>query len=233
MPLISDPILEICVDCYESIKNATEGGANRLELCSALSEDGLTPSFGLAKLAMEVSSVPVFAMIRIRSGDFVYMSQEIDSMVEDVLELKKLGIAGFVFGALDDQNNIDASACKKIIEAANPRPVTFHRAFDQVANPLAALEQIRQLGFKRILTSGQKRSALEGTRLLAELVEKAADDIIIVPGAGINEHNIGQIRDETAAREFHGSAKKSTNCPKGITITDKDTVQRMVKILNK
>ncbi|XP_011501678.1 PREDICTED: copper homeostasis protein cutC homolog, partial [Ceratosolen solmsi marchali] len=230
--------LEICVDSLESIQNALEGGADRLELCNALSEGGLTPSFGLARLAKRISTIPVFAMIRIRGGDFVYESDELDAMLEDLKLLKTIGIDGFVFGALTNTRQLDIPACKKIIEASDPLPVTFHRAFDDVDDPMQALDKIHELGFSRILTSGQSKSAVEGVDLIAKLIEQANYKIIIMPGAGINESNILSIKVKSSATEFHGSAKKikkdvdfRIGNSNGLGVTNAETVKLMVKAL--
>ncbi|XP_016840860.1 uncharacterized protein LOC100680302 [Nasonia vitripennis] len=234
---------EVCVDSYGSIKNAVEGGADRLELCSALSEGGLTPSFGLAKLAKKIATIPVFAMLRIRGGNFIYDPDEIDAMLEDLQVLKSLGIDGFVFGALKSSSELDTDACKRVVAAAYPLPVTFHRAFDEMTNgPLDTLDTIIDLGFKRLLTSGREKSAAEGVYLLGDLVERAGDRLVIMPGAGITAENIACVCRGTKAKEFHGSAKRPTKAKdddvevkierdNGVPVTDAITVSRIKKIL--
>lgn len=203
-------MLEVCVDCLESVRNAIEGGAHRLELCSALSEGGLTPSVGLAKVVCSISSVPVFAMIRVRCGSFVYDADEAEAMLEDLRRLKEVNVAGFVFGALTESNEVDIELCKKVIEHAQPLPVTFHRAFDQVNNPMEAIDILSELGFCRVLTSGQKDSAKEGLGLIQVLVEYARrKEIIVMPGAGISEQNIIEVSKRSGALEFHASCKKT------------------------
>ncbi|XP_058802899.1 copper homeostasis protein cutC homolog [Phymastichus coffea] len=235
----SDLLLEICVDCLESIRNAIDGGAGRLELCSALSEGGLTPSTGLAKIAKRISSIPIFAMIRIRGGDFVYDPDELDAMLHDVEALKNLGINGFVFGALTSTSEIDIESCRKIIAAAKPLPVTFHRAFDDAINPYEAFDEIRNLGFSRLLTSGQEKRVDEGVDLIAKLVKLSNNEVIVMPGAGLNENNISSVRNKTGAEEFHGSAKKikagkaKIAGDGGATVTDPEIVRRMATILKK
>ncbi|XP_044006074.1 copper homeostasis protein cutC homolog [Aphidius gifuensis] len=181
-------VLEICIDSIESVKNAVNGGANRLEICSSLSEGGLTPTLGLINFTKQYTNIPIYSMIRIRSGNFNYTQEEIDAMIYDLKLLKNHNVDGFVF-------------------AARPKPVTFHRAFDEVDEPFIALNEIINLGFERILTSGKKNTAIEGIELIKQLVEKADDKIIIMPGSGITCDNISLIKNSTGAKEFHASAK--------------------------
>ncbi|XP_057338584.1 copper homeostasis protein cutC homolog [Microplitis mediator] len=236
--------MEICIDSIESAKNAIKGGASRLEACSALSEDGLTPTPGLIRFIKNYSNVPVYAMIRIRAGNFVYSEEEKEAMLYDLKILDSIGADGFVFGALKADNSVDVDVCKEIINAAKFKPVTFHRAFDEVADPFEALEQVIGLGFARVLTSGQKNTAPEGLELIKELVKQAGDRIIIMPGSGINPDNILLIKDTTHAKEFHASAKirleikdKGKNnrdgkkqC-EGIMVTSEEKVKQMVNII--
>ncbi|XP_076240878.1 copper homeostasis protein cutC homolog [Calliopsis andreniformis] len=236
--------MEVCVDSLQSAWNAIEGGASRLEVCSALSEGGLTPSPGFLKTIKDFSPIPVYAMIRISAGNFVYDKQSMNAMMQDVTILKDHGADGFVFGALTSDNEIDTEYCDSIVFCARPLPVTFHRAFDEVKDPLESLETVIDLGFKRILTSGQKGTAEEGLELIQTLVEKANDRIIIMPGSGITKDNILKIKRLSKAKEFHASAKKKveiypkpTNVIVGlsgencIAQTDRDLVQEMVKLI--
>lgn len=155
-------------------------------------------------------------------------------MLDDLAHLKSLGIDGFVFGALSPGNHLDIAACRRILEAARPLPVTFHRAFDElVDDPLVALDQIRELGFARLLTSGQASSAEAGLEVIEKLVARAGEGLVVMPGAGITDGNIARLRDGSGAREFHGSAKRSGADGKGagVTVSDVETVRRMVKVL--
>lgn len=237
--------MEICIDSIESGKNAISGGASRLEVCSALSEGGLTPSPGLVFQIQKISTIPIYIMIRIRAGNFVYSREEMNAMIFDVETLKKLNPNGFVFGALTDDGEINYEFCEEVLKAAQPLPVTFHRAFDVVNNPLESLEILCKLGFERILTSGQKDSALAGISLIQQLVEKSRGRIIIMPGAGVNRDNLKKIRNISKANEFHASAKKfktfsqqSDNGVKigdgvnfSIMVADEQLVREMVNIL--
>ena len=132
--------MEICIDSLESAKNAIEGGATRLEICSALSEGGLTPTPSFLQKIKSFSSIPIYAMLRIRSGNFVYTKEEMEVMLQDLKILKDYGADGFVFGALTPDNEIDVESCKDILSAAESLPVTFHRAFDEVNDPLKSLK---------------------------------------------------------------------------------------------
>lgn len=234
-------MLEICVDNLQSVYNAVQGGARRLELCSALSEGGLTPTPGLLKLVKKIhctDKVSVHAMLRVRQGNFVYSPEEVEIMLEDLEHLKNAGVDGFVFGALTEVNTVDQEICKRIINAAKPLPVTFHRAFDDtVGDPLEILEIIINLGFERLLTSGRQNTALDGVELISELVSESRNRIIVMPGSGINPDNISLIRNCTRAKEFHASAKKSikskvTGLFDGGIIADKNSIESMLDILN-
>uniref|UniRef100_A0A2S2PDH1 Copper homeostasis protein cutC homolog n=1 Tax=Schizaphis graminum TaxID=13262 RepID=A0A2S2PDH1_SCHGA len=201
--------MEICVDSVESAINAVNGGAHRLELCSALSEGGLTPSLGLLKTLKTIVSIPIFVMLRPRSGyDFQFSDLEIKVILEDCALFKDAGADGFVFGALTSMGDIDIAACASVILTAQPLPVTFHRAFDVATqNPIKMAQKIADLGFKRLLTSGRSHVAFDGKCLIKILIETMKDRLIIIPGAGIQVDNLKSILATTLAHEFHGSAK--------------------------
>lgn len=203
-------ILEVCTATLESVIAAREGGAQRIELCSALSEDGLTPSYGMIKAAREVGPERLHVLIRPRAGNFVYSDIEAACMIDDIKMCRNLGVDGIVVGALTTDNDIDIPLCRKLIEAAEGMQITFHRAFDVCRNPLQALEQIIDLGCHRLLTSGQAPTAHEGIPLLKDLVTLSAGRIIIMPGAGVNEGNARQILEATGANEIHGSLRSPT-----------------------
>ncbi|XP_011704747.1 PREDICTED: copper homeostasis protein cutC homolog [Wasmannia auropunctata] len=234
--------MEICIDSLESARNAVEGGASRLEVCSALSEGGLTPSPGLIQQIRNFTTIPLYAMIRIRCGDFVYSPEEIDAMLHDLKILKDHRVNGFVFGALTPDCEIDTVSCEKIVSVACPLPVTFSRAFDLTTDPVKSMELLSDLGFERILTSGQRNTALEGLELIKTLVQKA-QKIVIMPGAGITKDNLRKIM-VSGAKEFHASAKKKKMVVYGanrvrmgineddfINVTDKELVKELVEII--
>ncbi|XP_049808077.1 copper homeostasis protein cutC homolog [Schistocerca nitens] len=238
--------MEVCVDNVESAVNAAAGGASRLELCSALSEGGLTPTKGLLTIIKRLVSIPVFVMLRPRKGsDFVFSADELEAIYTDALVLREAGADGFVFGALTHGGDVDIAACRRVLEIASDKPVTFHRAFDVTCEPYGALETIIDLGFSRLLTSGQASSAEKGLELIKELILRARNRIIVMPGAGITIKNLPVILNETKAREFHGSARipkqlvlRKINCSMAsdddspMLVTSTDVVREMVTIFS-
>jgi len=225
-------ILEVCAGSIESIKAAYEGGAQRVELCSALSEDGLTPSVGMIACAKRCEGLKVHVLIRPRSGDFVYTKDEVQCMVEDIQICKEMGVDGVVIGALTTSGEIDLTVCKQLVEAARGIPnITFHRAFDVCQKPFLALEQIISLGCNRILTSGQAKTAEQGIPMLRQLVEKASGRISILAGAGVNPANAAKVLDETGAMEIHASARSTRVF--GRLETDEEIVKEICLAINK
>ena len=199
---------EICANSVASCIAAQEGGADRVELCAGIPEGGTTPSYGMICKARESISIGLNVIIRPRGGDFLYTRDELEEMLHDIRIAKELGADGLVFGCLRSDGSVDIEAMKPLMEAAGDTPVTFHRAFDHTSDPFKALEDIIGLGCARILTSGCMPTALEGAGLLAQLVEKAEDRIIIMPGCGVNESNIAETARLSGAREFHFSARE-------------------------
>ncbi|XP_037638376.1 copper homeostasis protein cutC homolog isoform X1 [Sebastes umbrosus] len=202
-------LMEACVDSVESAINAERGGAGRLELCSSLLEGGLTPSQGLLQVVKQYVKIPVYVMIRPRGGDFLYSDREVEVMRKDIELMKRHGADGLVLGALTEDGRVDAELCMELLAAARPLPVTFHRAFDMVHDPVVALETLISLGFQRLLTSGCDNSALEGLPLIKRLVDQAKERIDIMPGGGITERNLQRILEGSGAQEFHCSARSS------------------------
>ena len=200
-------ILEVCIESAESAINAEAGGANRVELCDNLMEGGTTPSSGAVALTLERVSIPVMMMIRPRGGDFLYTDLEYEIMLRDIEEAKRLGVHGVVFGLLTPDGKVDKERTAKLIEASRPLSVTFHRAFDMAVDPFEALEDLIELGVDRILTSGQEPSTDQGIELIAELVKRAGDRVIILPGCGIKEDNIGELVSKTGVNECHVTGK--------------------------
>ena len=201
-------LLEICASSLQSALNAQSGGAQRIELCCNLEQGGLTPSHGTIKLARQALSIEIFVLIRPRAGDFTYTELEIAQIQEDILFCKSIGIDGVVFGVLNEQNEIDLERNKQLVALAKPMQTTFHRAFDCLKNPMLGLEQIIEVGFDRILTSGLESTAIEGKILLKKLIEQAQEKIIILPGSGLNSQNISDFIAFTKTKEVHASAKK-------------------------
>ncbi len=200
---MNKPLLEICIDSVASAISAEQGGAARVELCQNLFEGGTTPSIGTVYQTLQRVGIKVNAIIRPRGGDFLYSSDEFEIMKRDIVTLKEAGINGVVIGMLNADGSIDTERTQQLIELARPLEVTFHRAFDVSLDPFRSLENLIDLGVDRLLTSGQEPSVLEGVELIAELVRRAGDDIIIMPGAGITAKNLTRIIQETGAKEYH------------------------------
>lgn len=199
--------LEVCAGSVESVVAARNGGAGRVELCAALEIGGTTPSAGLIAEARQIEGIQLNVLIRPRGGDFLYNEAEIRCMIRDIEMAHQLGADGVVIGALTSQGNIDKDCCSRLINAAGEMNVTFHRAFDMCCNPLNALEDIIDMGCHRILTSGQAPSAIKGSALIKQLIDKANNRIIIMPGCGVNAHNATTIIKATSATEIHASAR--------------------------
>ncbi len=199
-------LLEICIDSVESALAAQEGGADRVELCTALFEGGLTPSAGLLEIVRERIRIGLAAMIRPRGGDFCYSADEFAVMERDVVQARKLGADVIVLGLLNPDGTIDRPRSARLVELARPLPVTFHRAFDMARDPHEALDAVLELGVERLLTSGQEKSAVEGMDLIADLVKRAGERLVVMPGGGVTERNLEKILTHTRAREIHGSA---------------------------
>jgi copper homeostasis protein len=202
-----DRKLEICCYTAESAVLAEKAGAHRIELCDNYLEGGTTPSLATIKYVIQQLHIPVNVIVRPRGGDFLYSELEYEIIKEDVRQIKALGANGVVVGFLTSDGEIDISQTKEIKELAGDMEVTFHRAFDMCNDPFKALDQLIDLGVNRILTSGAKNTAIEGTELIGKLVEKAEDKIIIMPGSGVNDKNLETLIQQTNAKEFHSSAK--------------------------
>ena len=202
---------EVCCGSLQSALNAQEAGAHRVELCSALSLGGLTPSYGFIELARKRLKIEVNVLIRPRQGDFLYDSDEVAVMLRDITACAQMGVNGVVIGALDPFGNVDEDACRAMVAVAKHygMSVTFHRAIDRACNIMAALEDVISAGADRILSSGGKTSSYEGAETLARMNAAAAGRIIIMPGGGVNAGNISQILKTTGAREIHFSGSET------------------------
>jgi copper homeostasis protein len=201
--------LEIIGFNIESCIAAQEAGANRIELCGGPGEGGTTPSYGFIKSAREKLHINLYVMIRPRGGDFFYSDEDFQIMKNDIAVCKELGCDGIVTGILKKDGKVDKERCKELLDLAYPLEATFHRAFDRVSNASEALEDIIDLGFERILTSGLKPKAIDSTDILAQLINQSDERIIIMPGSGVNAENIISIAKSTGAKEFHSSASFS------------------------
>ncbi len=196
-------VLEVCIDSVESAVASQAGGASRVELCANLNEGGTTPSAGTIELAREKISIGLHVMIRPRAGDFCYSDPEFEVMRRDIQVAKDLRANGVVLGILNRDGTVDVARMKELVHPARPMNVTFHRAFDESADPFAALEQIIGLGIDRILTSGGKRSAFDGIARIRDLVNKSSGRITIMAGSGITIQNVKAIISETRVKDIH------------------------------
>ena len=220
---MADRLLEVCTGSLRSVAAAVEGGARRIELCQALALDGLTPSIGMLSLVRELyPELTIHVLIRVREGNFVYDRREVRAMERDIRAALPYA-DGIVVGALTREGDVDLAAMDCLVQAAEGRPVTFHRAFDVCRDPLVALEQIIGLGCRRILTSGQQPTALQGIPLLRRLRDLSDGRIIIMPGGGVNIGNARLILDQVGTSEIHGS------CSAGTGQTDAASVRQIIK----
>lgn len=226
--------LEVCVDSVESAIASDKGGAVRIELCSAMSEDGITPSAGLISAVRAAVSIEMYVIIRPRSGGFVYSDHELRVMREDILQAKARKVDGVVLGVLTESNTIDVERMRSLIEVARPLHVTFHKAFDRCEDLDRALEDVILCGADRILTSGGQLDAVEGAAMISHLREKAGNRIKIMAGGGIRVSNLRTIM-LTGVREVHSSLRsdpetshpfderaKSGNGPTVFRVTEQD-----------
>lgn len=198
--------IEVVAYNIDSALRAQEGGADRIELCDSPGDGGNTPSYGVVEALRSHITMDIYAMVRPRGGDFMYSSYEFYAMKRDILQFQKLSVDGVVFGILNADGTLDKKRCKELIELARPLKVTIHRAFDMTRDPLQALEDCIEVGFDRILTSGQKAKAFEAIDLIAELVKRANGRISIMPGSGVNESNVVELIQRTGVKEIHFSA---------------------------
>ena len=203
-------LLEICIDSLASARAAIAGGADRLELCSALLAGGLTPYTALLQQIRAESSIPIRCLMRPRAGDFLYTKEELELMRQQILELKDAGANGFVIGCLTAEGDLDASAMKPLIDAAGGMGLTLHRCIDVSRNPIDTYLQARALGIDTVLTSGAAASCLLGMDTIGQILklrdEMGGPEVLI--GAGVNAGVIGQFRSKyPQARAFHMSGK--------------------------
>ncbi len=199
-------LIEVCCGSVDDAIQAERGGAGRVELNSSLFFGGLTPSLGSIIEGKRRLSIPVMVMIRPRGGGFCYTEAEMAVMLNDAELAVEHGADGIVFGVLTQDGCIDMKRCRQIIELAQDKEAVFHRAFDVTTDPLEALDQLIELGFKRVLTSGQERTVPEGAKLIRKLIAHAAGRIEILPGGGIRPHNVQAIIEQTGTKQVHLSA---------------------------
>jgi copper homeostasis protein len=196
-------LVEACVDAIDAALAAEQGGAGRIELCGELLQGGVTPSAGLIGAVWERVNIPLFVLVRPRTGDFLYTIDELDVMRRDVEMAKTLGADGVVLGALTADGDVDAAAIHALITVARPMQVTFHRAFDFARDQEKALGTLLELGVDRVLTSGGATTALEGATVLSQLVRRAGSEMTILAGGSITSSNVAEVVRLSGVREVH------------------------------
>jgi copper homeostasis protein len=199
------PLFEVCLEGVDGVRAARDGGADRVELCAALVEGGVTPSHGTIAAALEVG-IPTMVIIRPRGGDFLYTVDEIQVMERDIRYCREVGAHGVVFGALRADGSLARTQVQRLREAAGPLSVTFHRAFDVCRDPFQVLEELIEAGVNRILTSGQAPTVPEGVEVIRKLVKQAGERIAILPGCGIEPENVADVVARAGVTEFHATA---------------------------
>jgi len=242
--LLYDINIEVCAFNIQSCIIAEKAGASRVELCDNPIEGGTTPSYGTLHQTREAISIDLYPIIRPRAGNFMYDEQELLLMKYDILLCKQLGCDGISVGVQKQNGEIDTEQMKRIVEWAFPMGVTCHRVFDRTPDPYKALEDVIASGCERILTSGQKTTAVEAIDVLAALVKQAANRIVIMPGAGVRSNNIEKLVKETGAKEFHTSAKMiapnlvtyenpAMNDTGEMILANEDEIRMMIEIGNR
>ena len=221
--------IEICCTSKASLYNAMNGGASRLELCENLMEDGLTPSLDFLKEVLGISPLAVHVLIRPRKGNFIYTSEELNTTAEQIEMAKSFGAQGIVMGALNEDRSLPLAVLKNWVALAKPLDLTFHRAFDQVIAPKESLKKLMDLGFDRVLTSGQQPTAEKGLDLLVQLQEIADNQLTIMPGGGVNDQNC-ELFFKAGFREIHLSAKGVEKTATGEPISDLATIRKVVNL---
>lgn len=202
---------EVCVETADGVRGALAAGANRVELCADLTVGGVTPSAGLIEWAVAATRgrLRVHVLVRPRGGGFVYDADEEDVMARDIRAAKAAGANGVVIGALTPEATVDVALTARLIALARPLSVTFHRAFDETADPVAAFDDVLALGADRLLTSGGAATALEGAGLIGELVNRSGGKIAVMAGSGVTERTAAEIVRRTGVTELHFSARAS------------------------
>ena len=197
-------VKEACVGSYSEAVSAEKRGADRVELCDNLDVGGTTPSYGTIKTTVEKLKIPVFVMIRPRGGNFCYNKNEIEIMKKDIELCKALGVKGIVLGVLTKNDEIDYPLLKELIDLAAPMEVTFHKAIDDLENPVLEIKKLAEIGVKRILSSGTKAKALDGKEILNKMIAEANDDITVIVAGGVTTDNFEKVSKEIVSTEYHG-----------------------------
>jgi copper homeostasis protein len=200
-------LLEVPVASIEDALAAQEGGADRLELNAALALGGLTPSLGTLIEVKATVALPVFVMIRPRPGGFAYSEADLQVMQRDTDLALQHGAEGIVFGILTGDGRVDVDRSRRLLRQLGDRAAVFHRAFDVIPDPFDALEQLIDLGLRRVMTSGQEATAYNGAALIAELIRRSAGRIEVLPAGGINRFTVADLVARTGCDQVHASLR--------------------------
>ena len=221
--------VEICTPSRASALAAKEGGAQRVELCRDLSCGGLTPSDEDVDYCVRTLGLRTHVLVRPREGDFCYTAAEVAEIESTILRCKALGAAAVVVGFLTADGRVDTELTRRMVQLAAPMEVTFHRAFDEARqDPMEALQAIADCGCHRLLTSGQRPTALEGADVIRRLV--GATKVRILAGSGVTPATVRELIEKTGVGEVHGSCK--TTLPDGTVQTDAAQVRQLIDTIN-
>jgi copper homeostasis protein len=227
-----DRILEICCENPTDALQAQLMGANRIELCENLSVGGVTPSAGKIKQAKALLDIPVAVLIRPRGGDFCYTDEELAVMLDDISIAADLGADAIVSGVLLSDGDIDEERTSQLIEAAGPVPFVFHKAFDVCSDPFKALDQLIEMNVRRVLTSGQAKTAVEGKDMLSALLERANGQIEIMAGGSIRPENLKELLTLKVLTQIHSSAKSANKIIDGNLQMDVRMIRQMRSMID-
>jgi copper homeostasis protein len=230
-------VFELCAEGIDAWLTARDGGANRIELCTGLSEGGLTPSHALLEAAVQRSGLPVYVLVRPRGGNFVYSEAEFALMERDMQHARQLGASGFVIGVLKPDGSVDQARVRRLVAQADGLEVTFHRAFDDSNDLEQALEDVIATGCRRILTSGGAKDVLTGADRIGKLVDQADGRIAIAAGKGLTVNNAAEVARRSRTRHFHGSLLRRTGDAKwggtlGNQVVDPEDIRSVVRELS-
>lgn len=197
-------IIEACCEGFMEGINAEALGANRVELCSNLKVGGLSPAFKEVQDALKFMTIPVYVMVRTREGNFVYTKKEKEQMLQEIKNLKNIGVEGIVIGALTAKEEVDAEFLKEVVKVASPMLITFHKAIDEVKDYNRGIEKLIEIGIDRVLTSGKKEKAEDAIGFLKTTNKNYGNEIIFVAAGKITKDNLDSLNNKLGFREYHG-----------------------------
>ena len=209
LPQVGKILVEVCVASLDAAMASQQAGADRIELNLALELDGLTPSAGLLQRVAKQIDMPIIAMARPRAGGFCYSTDDWETLLADAKWLLANGADGIAFGALNSTGQIDAVRCRQMRELVRTGVLVFHKAFDSVADPAAELNRLIDVGVDRVMTSGLAATALAGSAMIGELIQRSSGRIEILPAGRIGAENVAELVSQTGCRQVHGSFRNS------------------------